>query len=75
MSNKQIKQLRGQLRQLVQELLPELLTEQLIEAMERRLTGQLREGLGKIDQRQSDLQSYFVRNSGVPTAPTKPAQE
>lgn len=71
--SKELKQIRGQIRQIVKEILPELLSEQLVEAMEKRLVGQLREGLTKIDNRQAELQSYIVRNAGVPTA--KPKQE
>lgn len=63
-----IKQLRGQLRQLVKELLPELLSEQLLQSIEKKLVTQLQEGLNKIDDRQSQFQSYIVRNAGVPTA-------
>jgi MarR-like DNA-binding transcriptional regulator SgrR of sgrS sRNA len=69
MSAKNDKQLRGQLRQLVRELLPELLSEQLIQSIEKRLVSQLQSGLNKIDDRQSQLQSYIVRNAGVPSAP------
>lgn len=69
MSAKNDKQFRGQLRQLVRELLPELLSEQLIQTIEKKLVSQMQEGLNKIDDRQSQFQSYLVRNAGVPTAP------
>lgn len=71
-----LKSLRGQIRQIVRELLPELLTEQLVMDMQKNLSGQLREGLGKIDDRQAQLQSYFVRNAGVPDSKSQaPKQE
>ncbi len=66
-----VKQIRGQLRQLVKELLPELLSEQLLQSIEKRLVIQLQAGLNKIDDRQSQFQSYLVRNAGVPTVPTE----
>lgn len=68
MNSKNIKLIRGQIRQVVKELIPELLTEQLVESIQKNLNGQLHERLSKIDERQSQLQSYFVRNAGVPTA-------
>lgn len=67
--NSDLKQIRGQIRQIVKELMPELLNEQLVASIEKRLSGQLYEGLNKIDERQKELQSYFIRNVGVPTAP------
>lgn len=74
--NAELKQIRGQLRQLVKELLPEVLTEQLVEAIQKKLSGQLYEGLNKIDDRQKDLQAYLVRNTVVqaPIVDNKPQQ-
>lgn len=66
-----IKQIRGQIRQIVKELLPELLTEQLVAAIQNQLHSQLQERLVKIDDRQSQIQSYIVRNAGVPTTTAK----
>lgn len=67
-----IKLIRGQIRQIVKELLPELLTEQLVESIRNELSSQLQDRLIKIDDRQAQIQSYVVRNSGVPTSSSKP---
>lgn len=70
-----IKLIRGQLRQLVKELLPDVLAEQVIESIKKELYAELRERLGTIDARQADIQSYVVRNNGVPTFKVAKSEE
>lgn len=63
MNQKQIKLLRGQIRQAVKEVLPEVFATEVIKAMEKKLTGDMKIALDKIDERQKDLQSYFLRHN------------
>jgi len=75
-----IKALRGQVRQIVKELLPEVLHAEAVNRLNKDLTNKVDnrlEGITKLvkttldqlDQRSKDMQSYVVRNVGVPTAP------
>lgn len=83
MGDKQAKLIRGQLRQIVKELLPEILTTESFMSLQKTLdtrlnnkvdniTRMVRDALEKLDQRSKDMQSYVVRNVGVPTAPSAP---
>lgn len=63
MNNKELKQIRGQIRQIVKEILPEILAMELLLAMENKLSGEIKEALKKIDERQKDLQAYMIRAS------------
>lgn len=64
--SKELKQIRGQIRQIVKDILPEVITSELVAALEKVLVARMDEGLKRIDVRQADLQSYIVRNAGVP---------
>lgn len=61
MSN--LKQLRGQVRQTVKELLSEVMTTELFAALEKRLFDHINSRMDKLDKRQQDIASYFVRQS------------
>lgn len=76
MSGKQAKLLRKQLRNVVKELLPETLSSELVANVQANLSRQMKEGLTKIDERQKDLQAYFIRNTVQKTpAVTTPVTE
>lgn len=70
MNTKELKVLRGQIRQIVKELLPEVLGAELIQALERKLSDELKQALERIDERQKSLQAYMVRSS-VKSDPSK----
>lgn len=57
------KVLRQQVRQVVLDLLPELVKKELVLDMETRLRKEMNDRLEVIDQKQRDLQAYFIRNS------------
>jgi ribosome recycling factor len=74
MSDKNIKQMRGQIRQVVKELLPEILKEELtakinkdlMSRLDQRLdaiTNHIKTALDAIDKRAKEVASYVVRNA------------
>jgi hypothetical protein len=80
MSDKQYKLIRKQLRNVVQDELQYLLHEEtfknlykdLVKHTDKRLddiTKTVKDVLDNMDKRSQDIQSYVVRNTGVPTAP------
>ncbi len=82
MSDKNLKQLRGQIRQIVQEMLPTILAQeltaaiqkQLVEEVNRQMTNigaEARVTLQHIDARQKDFQGYLHRTlEALKPAPT-----
>lgn len=72
MSDKGIKQIRGQLRQIVQDLLPGILAQELTAAIQKKMLEEVnrqmtnigaeaRVTLQQIDSRQKDFQGYLHR--------------
>lgn len=79
MNGKSVKLLRGQVRQAVKEMLPQVLGTETIQSIHKDLTGAINSrldnitkvmenALNKLDERSKDVQSYVVRNMGVPIA-------
>jgi len=74
MSEKTIKQVRGQLRQITKEILPDLLTQELISAVYKQLAAEfgarfqiveknVSDTLTEINNRSKDVQDLVVRKS------------
>ena len=83
MSDRNFKEIRKQLRTVVRELLPEVLKSEVVTASMADIKTQTDERLNRIadhiqstlesmDKRQSDIQSYILRNTThVPVAPSE----
>lgn len=77
-----IKVIRGQLRQIAKEILPEVLSAEMetkiMKHVDTRLdymTNMIKSTLDQLDRRSKDMQSYVVRNVGVPTKPPEEKNE
>jgi hypothetical protein len=80
----ELKTLRKQLRNIAQEMLPTILTQEVVEAIGKTLSQKLetrvdaidkhiKTALNAIDERSKEVQSFIVRNVGVPASPTATA--
>lgn len=81
MSDKNLKQIRGQLRQVVQELMTteqlQALRKEVMNAMDKRLDAidaHIKSQLKEINDRSQETQSYVVRNLALATVKPAPAQ-